>query len=76
MQGWPTVSDEIVGEVLFGRAVDVLLVDRRFKGGVYGVVLLVTVHHEGAGVIIAWERGGDGAGRGHWHVIRVIRATG
>ena len=55
MQGWPTVGDKIVREVLFGYAIDVLLVDGRLESGVRGVVLLVTVHHERTGVIVAWE---------------------
>lgn len=72
MQSWPTVSDEIVGEILFRRAIYVLLVDRGLKSGVCRAVLLIAVHQEGTGVIIARERGGDRAGGSHRHVIRII----
>ena len=34
MQGWPTVGDEIVREVLLRCAVDVLLVDGRLESDV------------------------------------------
>jgi len=33
MQGWPTVGNEIVREVLFGCEIDMLLIDRRLEGG-------------------------------------------
>jgi len=72
MQGWPTVGDKIVREVLFGYTIDLLLVGSRLEGGGRGVVLLVAVHHESTGVIVTWERGCDGAGWGHRHVIRII----
>ena len=52
MQGWPTVGDEIVREVLFRRAIDVLLIDGRLEDG-RRVVLLVAVHHKIGGVIVA-----------------------
>ena len=33
MQGWATVGDEIVREVLLRREINVLLVDSRFESG-------------------------------------------